>query len=345
MRRKFLVTVASTAVLCFAQPDIASEQQEVRRVVEQFMKAARTSDRAGVAALSTKAAQFTSSGGTAAFGLPDRLPSWKHRSNMLRRIELLSPDTALAIGVWKDFDATQPFDTGTFEWTLVREGGNWKMRLAHEAFLPAPQVVSSLHAEGPAAGTVDADGREALFDGHTLSGWTGTDLSSGMERSWRIEDGALVAVVGGPRSSLMTLRQFLYFDLRFEWLAVAKSNSGVKYRLLGFDRILGRSAEALGFEYQVADDDGDPGARIDARQRSGALYSVTPVEHSAAKPLGQWNESRILVTAEGIQHWLNGTQTAKYATDIPFASSIVVQHHTTEVRFRNLRIRRLPDTQ
>ena len=119
------------------------------------------------------------------------------------------------------------------------------------------------------------------------------------------------------------------------------TNSGVKYRLFGFDRILDGSREALGFEYQVADDDGDPGARTDPRQRSGALYSVTPMAHSAAKPLGQWNESRIVVTAESVEHWLNGSVTARYATDIPFASAIVLQHHTTEVRFRNIRIRPL----
>jgi hypothetical protein len=33
--------------------------------------------------------------------------------------------------------------------------------------------------------------------------------------------------------------------------------------------------------------------------------------------------------------------TARYATDIPFASAVVLQHHTTEVRFRDVRIRSL----
>ena len=62
-----------------------------------------------------------------------------------------------------------------------------------------------------------------------------------------------------------------------------------------------------------------------------------------AKPGGQWNESRIVVSADGVKHWLNGTLAASYATDIPFASAIVLQHHTTEVRFRNIRIRPLHD--
>lgn len=70
-------------------------------------------------------------------------------------------------------------------------------------------------------------------------------------------------------------------------------------------------------EYQIADDDGDAGARVDPRQRSGALYGVTPVEKSLARPVGEWNDARILVTKERIEHWLNGARTAVYPVDVP----------------------------
>jgi 3-keto-disaccharide hydrolase len=139
----------------------------------------------------------------------------------------------------------------------------------------------------------------------------------------------------------MTEGQYLYFELRFEWMAATKANSGVKYRLLGFDRLGGLSREALGFEYQVADDEGEPGTRVDPKQRSGSLYAVTAVERSLAKPVGEWNEGRIVVLPDHVEHWLNGQLTASHATDVPFASTIVLQHHTTEVRFRNIRIKRL----
>ena len=61
--------------------------------------------------------------------------------------------------------------------------------------------------------------------------------------------------------------------------------------------------------------------------------------HSAAKPIGQWNESRIIVADDHVEHWLNGIETAHYAIDAPFSSPIVLQHHVTEVRFRNIKIR------
>jgi len=258
---------------------------------------------------------------------------------MIRRIEMLSPNTAVAIGVWRDFDAKPPFDVGTFHYTLIREDRSWMVSYIHESLLPAPQTVSSLVL--PNAPDGGGDGWEPIFDGRTLNGWFGTDVGQELGRSWRVENGSLIAIADGPRSSLVTVRQYLFFDLRFEWSAASKTNSGVKYRLLGFDRILNGSREALGYEYQVADDDGDAGARADPKQRSGALYSVTPVEPSATKPLGEWNESRIVVAPDHVEHWLNGTMTARYGTDIPFASSIALQHHTTEVRFRNIRIRPL----
>jgi len=318
-------------------------EEEVRRTVERYMDAVRRGDSTLVGAVSTSGGRWISPGGTAKFDLRERLPSWKHRSNMIRRIEMLSPNTAVTIGVWRDFDAKQPFDAGTFHYTLIREGSSWTVSYVHESFLPAPRMVSSLVPPNATDGAGGSDSWEPLFDGRTLNGWFGTDVGQELGRSWRIEDECLVANADGPRSSLVTARQYLFFDLRFEWRAVPKTNSGVKYRLLGFDRILNGSREALGFEYQVGDDDGDAGARIDPKQRSGALYSVTPVEPSATKPLGQWNESRIIVAADHVEHWLNGTMTARYGTDIPFASSLVLQHHTTEVRFRNIRIRPIHD--
>ncbi len=314
---------------------------EIRRTVERYMDAVRRGDSALAGVVSTPDGKRISPGGTVESDLRRQFPSWKHRSNMIRRIGVLGVNTAVATGVWRDFDAKPPFDAGTFHYTLIRENDSWMVCYVHESFLPAPQTVSSLVPPQAIDGSSGVDGWEPLFDGRTLNGWLGTYAGQDLGRSWRIENGSLIAIAGGPRSSLVTSRQYLFFDLRFEWRAAPKTNSGVKYRLLSFDRILDGSREALGFEYQVADDNGDLGARSDPKQRSGALYSITPVEHSLAKPLGEWNASRIVVTADRVEHWLNGTMTARYETDLPFASSLVLQHHTTEVHFRNVRIRQL----
>jgi hypothetical protein len=124
---------------------------------------------------------------------------------MIRRIEVPSPNTALAIGVWRDFDAKPPFDAGTFHYTLIREDGSWMVSYVHESFLPAPQTVSGLLL--PNATNGGSDDWEPLFDGRTLNGWFGTDVGQELGRSWRVEDGCLIAIADGPRSSLVTARQ------------------------------------------------------------------------------------------------------------------------------------------
>jgi hypothetical protein len=254
---------------------------------------------------------------------------------------VLSPTVAVATGVWRSFESPSPFDVGTFQYTLVRGDAGWRFAYAQGAFLPGPAEhrIAALDPDPPT--DAGPDGWITLFGGKNLDAWVSAAAGADIHHSWQIEDGAVLAVPGaveGGRWGLLTRRLFRFYELRFEWLAAPGSNSGVKYRLLGFDRLGGRSAEPLGAEYQVADDDGDAGARVDPRQRSGALYSAIPVERSAALPLGQWNQSRILVTPEHVEHWLNGTKTAVYKVDIPFASAIALQHHGTQVRFRNIRI-------
>jgi hypothetical protein len=335
-----LLLIGVTAMLACAQ-----EEDSIRRVVAEYMQAVRLADSARVAAVCTPSAMRFSPGGTAGFPARDRLPSWKSRSNFVRRIEILNADTAVTIGVWKDFEAWPPLDAGTFHYTLIKQQNHWRIVLHHEAFLPTPQPVSSL------LNASAAPDWEPLFDGKTTKGWLAAGaygywrepklLGGDMDASWRVDQGSLVSMPKGPRVSIMTEREFLAFDLRFEWMAVANTNSGVKYRVYGFDRILGSSREALGFEYQIADDDGDPGAKVDPKQKSGALYALTPVAKSLTKPLGEWNDSRIVVTRDHVEHYLNGVLTARYEFDIPFASRIVLQHHTTEVRFRNIRIKAL----
>jgi hypothetical protein len=114
----------------------------------------------------------------------------------------------------------------------------------------------------------------------------------------------------------------------------------VKYRLFAAELWAnGEGGDAAGFEYQVADDEGDAGALRDPRQRSGAFYGVTPISRSAARPAGAWNESRIVVSKERVEHWLNGEKVAETGVDVSFPSPIALQHHNSEVRFRKMRIR------
>lgn len=339
---QLVVTGYVLACGALAQTQWVKEHEEIRRVIARYHEAERRANPDEVAAVTTEFGPAESPGATVTARMVDRARiKPESRSTLIRRVSFLNESTAIALGVWREFGPS-PFGTGTVEYALVKGSEGWRIAHRHDAYLPEPrQVATRADVYVPGKGHPDADGWETLFDGKTFTDWESTDSEYGAEVSWRIEDGSLAAIPDAPRVSLITRQQYLFYDLRFEWRAEVKTNSGVKYRLLGFDRIGGRSREALGFEYQVADDEGDPGARVDPTQRAGTLYTLTGVERSVAKSLGEWNESRIIVLPDRVEHWLNGQQTAKYATDISFASAIVVQHHMSDVRFRNIRIKRI----
>jgi hypothetical protein len=70
---------------------------------------------------------------------------------------------------------------------------------------------------------------------------------------------------GAPISSLRTREEFVNFDVECEWKVQDSANSGCIYRLF---------TAADGMVYQIADDNGDAGARVDPCQRSGcAVWS------------------------------------------------------------------------
>jgi hypothetical protein len=247
---------------------------------------------------------------------------------------MLGPDVASVIAIWKDPAAPAPLSSGMLDYTVLRVDGSWRIAVMREAFLqPVP-------AAAPAAAPATAGEWRSMFDGKTSKGWVSLTGDAQIPSGWRVEGGCLITDPSGKRAGIRTAESFQNFEMTFEWMVSAKGNSGVKYRLYGLDVFVdGEPHDASGFEYQVADDHGDPGAIADPKQRSGGLYGVTPIRESLAKPVGEWNSSRLVVAPDHVEHWLNGTQAVRYDIDVPFASPIVLQHHNTVVRFRNLRVR------
>lgn len=132
-----------------------------------------------------------------------------------------------------------------------------------------------------------------LFDGHSLAGWT---MQDGQESTnWVVEDGALFRKSGG--GDLYHEHWYRDFELTFQWKLLANGNSGVKYRVNPFGN------QMLGCEYQLQDDKGSDYNR----QSTGALYDVyEPSKHKLAPKIGEWNDSKIIVCGQRIEHWLNG---------------------------------------
>lgn len=215
-------------------------------------------------------------------------------------------------------------------------------------------------ADAPAPATALTDdeqtaGWKLLFDGVSTSGWRGLG-TDGFPKNWAIQDGSLKCL-GGYKDApdLVTVDTYENFELAFDWLfPKSKGNSGVKYRV----QEQPGKGYAFGCEYQCW---GDPEAT--GTHASGALYDLFGPQEKVMAPKGQFNQSRILVSGNHLEHWLNGVKVveAEFGSEAMQAAlaksyfkksdwgkqprgHIALQNHHNEVLFRNIKIRVLPDS-
>ncbi len=69
-----------------------------------------------------------------------------------------------------------------------------------------------------------------------------------------------------------------------------------------------------GPEYQILDNtthlDG-----LNTLASAGACYAVFAPARDATRPLGQWNQTRIVARGKHVEHWLNGEKLLEYEVD------------------------------
>ena len=199
-----------------------------------------------------------------------------------------------------------------------------------------------------------AAGWRLLFDGATTAGWRGWRMDS-MPAGWQAVDGALTRV--GPAADIVTRERFANFELALDWHVRAGGNSGIFYRASEDDDAIYWTAP----EMQVLDDAGHPNGQ-DRLTAAGSVYGLYPAPAGAVKSPGEWNQARIVVAANHVEHWLNGVklaeyefasadwearvQASKFASHGHFGKNaegfIGLQDHGDWVAYRNIKIRVLP---
>lgn len=217
------------------------------------------------------------------------------------------------------------------------------------------------------------EGWKLLFDGETFSGWRGLGRDHVPVGLWIVEDGMIRKLKsssvkqlpdGRPveNGDLMTVETYEDFELSFEWKIDKGGNSGLKYNVSEeTSQKNGSEFSALGFEYQMLDDADPQYKDLKPSQYSGSLYDLIPAANIKLKPVGTFNNSRIIVKGNHGEHWLNGIKVLEYEFDsqalqnaflkskfskIPGfiekkKAHIVLQNHTDEAWFRNIKIRQL----
>jgi len=221
-----------------------------------------------------------------------------------------------------------------------------------------------------------AEGWILLFDGETLLGWRGLDRENIPVDHWIVEDGAIKKVAdkdvplqedGQPLEGcdLMTIQTFENFELALEWKISPGGNSGIKYNVSEeMSTAHPPDNAALGFEYQILDDERHLDALLGKDRTAAALYDLIGPENKSLKPVGEFNSARIVFHGYHGEHWLNGVKVLEYDLNTPemdkliegskyrdildFAQKrnghIVLQDHADAVWFRNIKIRILnPD--
>jgi hypothetical protein len=194
-----------------------------------------------------------------------------------------------------------------------------------------------------------------LFDGEKTYGLRGYKQSDFPWDSWAIENGTLKTIP--PRGvDLISEDVYKNFELELEWKVSTGGNSGIFYFATEEADRIWQSAP----EMQVLDDD----AHQDGKRKmtsAGALYDLIPPSAKVVKPVGEFNQVRIIVQDNHVEHWLNGTKVVEYEygsealikliakskfKDMPYFAKaneghIGLQHHGEEVWYRNVRIRKL----
>jgi hypothetical protein len=201
-----------------------------------------------------------------------------------------------------------------------------------------------------------------LFDGKHLNGWRSYGEPSAGS-NWIVEDGALVLDVDQTTETmtggdLITEGQYENFELELEWKISVGGNSGVFF---GVQEIAGQNvAYETGIEMQILDDDRHADGK-NPETSAGSGYALYPPTEDVVRPVGEYNEVRLIVNDGNVEHWLNGHKiveytigsddwtkrvaASKFSTWEYFAryrkGHIALQDHTDRVWFRNIRIREL----
>ena len=153
------------------------------------------------------------------------------------------------------------------------------------------------------------EGWKLLFDGKSTKGWH-TYLRDTVGSRWQVRDGALVFDPTKPESGggdLVTDEVYENYELDLQWKISRGGNSGIIFDVQEVPKY--PDTYITGPEMQVldninADDNKKP------NHLAGCLYDMAgDATVSKPKPVGEWNQVRLIQNKGHLTFWLNGIKT------------------------------------
>lgn len=221
------------------------------------------------------------------------------------------------------------------------------------------------------------DGWVNLFNGTNSDGWHSPRSEKFPTKSWQITNNEMRVVSSGNAESqsggdIITTKRYANFELLAEFQLTEGCNSGIKIfvqpNISPISKATGRPAgtgSAIGMEFQILDDVRHPDAKLgrNGDRRLGSLYDLIPAPtNKVTKPIGEWNQARIVSQGKHVEFWLNGQLTVQFDRgsdafrqavaqskfkNIPDFGEwadghILLQEHGSKAAFRNIKLRELP---
>ena len=205
-----------------------------------------------------------------------------------------------------------------------------------------------------------AAGWQLLWDGKSLDGWKAALNKKDATKGWYVSDGELRTVkYNGDNATVVDIRtdrKYTNFILTLQVKITPGANSGVKYFI--------QDNMNVGCEFLILDNEQHPDATngICGNRNFGSLYDLIPADPEKSHYcVGDWNDVKIVVDGNHVQHWLNGAlvvdyyrnnqmfnalvNTSKFAGKKGFGNYdsgyILLQNHKDEIAYKNIKIREL----
>ena len=200
---------------------------------------------------------------------------------------------------------------------------------------------------------------QVLFDGKSPTSWRGFRRQTFPEKCWAVENGSLKTVAGCDKSDqidIITRNKYKNFEFELEWRVAPGANSGIIY-LVSEDE---DQTWKTGPEMQVLDDEKHPDGKI-ANTSAGSLFALIAPSNKTLRPVGEYNQARLVVRNGHVEHWLNGKKVLEYDLASDNLTSLIaqskfknfrqyarmseghiaLQFHGDDVWYRNVRVREI----